>query len=216
MMPYCLLAPILLLLFYFTRAVSAAFDANDVQERKMVMGLISQFFAGNALHSAIKENDTKRLKHLLNTGSSPNEKRFGRIPLLLAARNANIEAVRLLIEKTNKTQALDRHGNMALMLAAGGWGYKGNDKEAKCFAVVKMLLEGGADPNVRGRRGQPAMRYALGAGHKRIMDLLTEYSASIEQSSPLGQMKSHPDLVIQANRPVHNFGPNALIVNDNR
>jgi ankyrin repeat protein len=64
------------------------------------------------------------------------------------------------------------------MLAAGGWGYKGKDKREKCLEVVKTLLERGADPNACGKRGQTAMRYALGAANRSVMELLREHGAT--------------------------------------
>jgi hypothetical protein len=72
----------------------------------------------------------------------------------------------------------DYQGTTALMFAAGGWGYKGRDKDDKCLEVVKTLLERGADPNSWGKRGQTAMRYAFGAWNRVVMELLSEHGAA--------------------------------------
>jgi len=120
------------------------------------------------------------LKELLSNGANPNEKRRGKIPLMLAAENANVEAVKLLVDRTDDLQCMDRSGNTALMLAAGGWGYRGRDRQDRCLEIVKTLLNKGAHPDTCGKRGQTAMRCALGAGHKQIMALLQTYKAPLE------------------------------------
>ncbi len=145
------------------------------EAKKGVPDLKSLFLGRNTLHWAIEKNDTDLLRKLLSNGGNTNEKRFGKIPLMLAAENANVAAVKLLVDMTKDLQCADRQGNTALMLAAGGWGYRGSDREERCLEIVKMLLEKGAYPKACGKRGQTAMRYALGAGHRRIMALLEEY-----------------------------------------
>ena len=141
------------------------------------MGFFSRFFEGG-LHAAIKKGDIEKLKQLLASGTNPNEKRRQKTPLMVAAHSANVEAVTLLLEKGAELEAKDSRGNTALMLAAGGWGYKGKDKKEKCLEVVKTLLERGADPNACGKRGQTAMRYALGAANRLVMEVLREHGAT--------------------------------------
>ncbi len=141
------------------------------------MQFFSYFFDG-ALHSAIKRGELEKVKQLLADSAALNEKRRGRTPLMLAARIADANAVRLLLGKGAEVDARDKRGTTALMFAAGGWGYKGKDREDKCLEVVSILLERGANPNACGGRGQTAMRYALGASNRRVMEVLRERGAS--------------------------------------
>jgi ankyrin repeat protein len=140
------------------------------------MGFFSHFLDGD-LHSAIRNGDMEEVKRLVADGAALNETRRQRTPLMIAARTSNAEIVSLLLEKGAELEAQDRQGNTPLMLAAGGWGYKGGDKEEKCLKVVKALLEKGANSSVCGKRGQTAMQYALGAGNRRVMQLLREHGA---------------------------------------
>ncbi len=128
------------------------------------MQFFSYFFDG-ALHSAIKRGELEKVKQLLADSAALNEKRRGR-------------TVRLLLGKGAEVDARDKRGTTALMFAAGGWGYKGKDREDKCLEVVSILLERGANPNACGGRGQTAMRYALGASNRRVMEVLRERGAS--------------------------------------
>jgi ankyrin repeat protein len=141
------------------------------------MGFFSRFFEGG-LQAAIKNGDTEKVRELLASGTNPNEKRGQKTPLMVAAHSANVEAVTLLLEKGAELEAKDSRGNTSLMLAAGGWGYKGREKKEKCLEVVKTLLEQGADPNACGKRGQTAMRYALGAANRSVMEMLREHGAT--------------------------------------
>jgi len=135
-------------------------------------------FLENGLHSAVMRGDIERVKQLLAGGSDPNEKRRQKTPLMIAASCANVEAATVLLENGVELETQDYQGSTALMLAAGGWGYKGKDKEEKCLEVVKTLLKKGADPNACGKRGQTAMRYALGAGNRRVMKVLHRHGAT--------------------------------------
>jgi uncharacterized protein len=141
------------------------------------MGLLSLFFT-NGLHSAVQSGDTAKIKELLTGGMDPNERRGNRTPLMIAARSANADAVACLIDQGAELEAQDSQGSTALMFAAGGWAYTGKGKEEKCLEVVDTLLERGADPNACGNRGQTAMRYALGAGNKRVMEVLRRHGAT--------------------------------------
>jgi len=140
------------------------------------MGFFSYFFDG-VLHSAIRKGDLGKVKQLLANGANPNEKRCQKTPLMVAAHCANVETVKLLLEKGAEMEIRDSQGSTALMMAAGGWGYNGQDKQEKCLEVVQTLLEKGADPKVYGKRGQTAMRYALGVRNRRVMELLREHGA---------------------------------------
>jgi hypothetical protein len=69
--------------------------AND---GSATMGFFTRFFEGG-LHSAIKNRDRETVKRLLASGSSPNEKRRKKTPLMIAARTADVETVILLFNQ---------------------------------------------------------------------------------------------------------------------
>jgi ankyrin repeat protein len=165
--------------------------SQSTDDWRTIIGSLSYFLDGS-LHSAIKKGDMEKVKQLLASGANPNEKRRQRTPLMVAAHRVNLHTVTLLLEMGAELETQDYQGTTTLMLAAGGWGYEGRDKDNKCLEVVKTLLERGADPNVCGKRGQTAMRYALGAANRRVMEFLSEHGASdywyasVRKPSPSG------------------------------
>lgn len=50
----------------------------------------------------------------------------------------------------------------------------------KCATV---LLEHGADPNIRDNNGNSALHYAVYNGHEEMASLLLQYNADIEQKT---------------------------------
>lgn len=141
------------------------------------MGFISDLFRGK-LHAAIRNGDSGKVEHILAGGADPNETCLQKTPLMIAAKFSKLETVKLLLDNGATVEARDRQGNTALMFAAAGWGYRGPDREDRCMAVVRFLLEKGAVPDARGKRGQTAMRYALGAGNRRVMEVLRRHGVN--------------------------------------
>jgi ankyrin repeat protein len=47
-----------------------------------------------------------------------------------------------------------------------------------CLDVVKLLLERGADPNVKDDDGKTPLHYAAWKGHHKVVELLLEHGAN--------------------------------------
>jgi len=96
----------------------------------------------------------KDLKSYLANGGDPNAKdRRGRTPLHYAAREGNLEAVRLLLEHKADPNAKDRRGRTPLHYAV-----KASDE------VVAELVKAGADVNARDDRGRTPLHWAVAVG----------------------------------------------------
>jgi ankyrin repeat protein len=97
------------------------------------------------LHQAAAEGDTEEIKRLLQ---SDHRKlidvydELSKTPLMCAAMNGHIEAVKLLLDAGADVNAHDvrRIGNTAINEVAG-------DGD---FGMIELLLEAGADPTIRG------------------------------------------------------------------
>src|SRR5258708_2393854 len=100
-----------------------------------------------AYQAASMANAVAVLRLLLDRGADPNAKTLiGMTPLIAAARG-NLEAMHLLIDRKADVNARNAAGATALMAAAETGRPKG----------VRMLLEKGADPNVRTKKNECAL-----------------------------------------------------------
>ncbi len=86
--------------------------------------------------------------------------------LLRAVENANLAQVSKLLEGGANPNAANDTGETPLMLAA-----KHGDLQ-----MTKLLLKAGADANAPDQDGDPAVKYAEHFKHKKVAELLRQYS----------------------------------------
>jgi ankyrin repeat protein len=98
------------------------------------------------LYSAIRANDLRQMKALLDEGASANaEGPDGITPLMAAAETGSLDAMKMLIDRHADVNAKNTFGSTALMLSV---------TDAK---KVRLLLDHGADVNVAARSGRTAL-----------------------------------------------------------
>ena len=98
------------------------------------------------LYSAIRANDLRQMKALLDGGASPDaEGPDGVTPLMVAAEVGSVDAMKLLIDRRANVNARNTYGSTALM-----WSVTDAKK-------VRLLLDHGADVNVASRSGRTAL-----------------------------------------------------------
>jgi len=155
--------------------------------------------------------DVEAVEELLNQGADPNDRnRFGSTALHLAARHGHLTVVELLLAHGAMTSQRDNHGNTPAVLAT--WGVHRDvlrtlleravdlpelEKEI-CLAwaiiladvpTVMLLLEAGADPEIKGHRGWTGKDFArrwyengrrgpYGASYREILGLVDPAAAS--------------------------------------
>jgi uncharacterized protein len=105
----------------------------------------------NALVFAVQKGDARTVSELIQAGLSPNYAVRGQSVLLIAVAGAKTKAADLLLDSGADPKAADNTGNAPLLIAS----LAGN------LDLVKMLLQKGADPNVR---TAPAPAAPAGAG----------------------------------------------------
>jgi ankyrin repeat protein len=105
---------------------------------------------GDALYSAIRNNDLATLQALLKGGADPNmsDPRGGTTPLMHAAAVGSTAAMTLLLDNGAKVNATNATGATALMWAATE------------IEKVRLLLARGADVNIASQRGRTALQSA--------------------------------------------------------
>jgi ankyrin repeat protein len=108
---------------------------------------------------------------------------IGATPFLLAARTADVELMRLLLQLGADPKLANVDDTTPLLAAAGvGTGSPGEDpgSEAEVLEAVKLTLELGGDINAVDKNGETVMH---GAAHKHlagVVRLLAERGAKVE------------------------------------
>src|SRR5262245_51207780 len=121
------------------------------------------------LYSAIRANDLRQIKTLLDEGASANaEGPDGITPLMAAAQAGSLDAMKLLIERRADVNAKNAYGSTALM-----WSVTDAKK-------VRLLLDHGADVNVAARSGRTALIVASFANPSaEVVRMLLAKGASV-------------------------------------
>ena len=91
----------------------------------------------------------------------------------LAIEKRQTYVVTTLLSKGEKTDALDEHGNSALMLAA----------RAGSAEICSILLEAGADRDLRDSKGRTALMIAEEFGHAEVARILNHFSETLDGGS---------------------------------
>ncbi len=114
---------------------------------------------------AARNNDLAMARFLLDSGANPNgaDRRSGETPLMIFARQDNVDAIRLLTGRGADPDMADRAGETALMKAV----------RTRKTRAVRALLEVGADPEVTDYQGQTAGDIARAMRLRSLERLLT-------------------------------------------
>ncbi|MGE4054593.1 MAG: ankyrin repeat domain-containing protein [Vicinamibacterales bacterium] len=157
---------------------------DDVDTVRLLIGAGANVNAANRygatpLWMASSEGNAGLVEVLLNAGANPHAAALGGEPVLLAAARAgSLEAVKAILERGPDVNAKEaRHGQTALMVAAGG--------REPHPEIVQVLLEYGADVNVRAAAGLTPLLFAVRQGDLASTQLLVKAGANVnEQATP--------------------------------
>lgn len=126
---------------------------------------------------AVEEGDTARLTALVRSGLNVNERgKQGATLVVWAMKSLKKNSLRtLLLLKADPNLALDNKDSPVTMAAGAP------DPE-----ILKILLEGGANPNARNRLGDPAVTEALDRSLWRNFELLVAHGADLNATDRAG------------------------------
>ena len=114
-------------------------------------------------------------------------------PFLLAARSADLDAMRFLLEHGADPLATTKGGNTALTLASGvvflegGFGQFEGPPKSDVLEAVRMALELGANVNAANDRGQTALHGAVYRAADDVIRFLVEAGARTDAEDASGR-----------------------------
>ena len=129
---------------------------------------------------ANQETSPDEIENFLNNGVDPNETRQGQYsqiehPLLLVAKNGNVNVAKLLIDRGANVNFVDHSNYSPLLNACYMPAELGEDRVVQ---MVKLLLDNGGDPNVASIHGESPIRVCAQAGHFEVVKVLLARGAS--------------------------------------
>jgi len=128
--------------------------------------LLGEHGAGMTVTAAALLGDVNEVQSLLETAPEIPD---GPMALIMAARDAHEDVVKLLLEKCPVASAREPCGSAALLFAVR----KNN------AGIVRALLDKGADVNAADSVGRSALHYAAYAGDAQIVHLLLDNGANV-------------------------------------
>jgi len=158
-----------------------------------------------ALASAALSGDARSVRSLLDKGADVNAKcKEGGTALGLAAVMGHADVMRVLISKGADVNARTDEGDTALMLVIENASTADAIRRLVALnpranqdslggapqstaAIVRVLLDGGADVNAAGNEGETALMYAVSMGDPNILRGLIEKGARVNARNNKGQ-----------------------------
>ncbi|XP_028928603.1 ankyrin repeat, SAM and basic leucine zipper domain-containing protein 1 isoform X1 [Ornithorhynchus anatinus] len=133
------------------------------------------------LKRALTTGDGSLLEELLNSGMQVDSSfRFGWTPLMYAASIANVDLVRILLDRgANASFSKDQH--TVLMAACSA-----RVPEERILKTAELLLSRNASPNATCRKRMSPLMYAAREGHSQLVALLVGHGAEINAQDDNG------------------------------
>ncbi len=134
------------------------------------------------LHLAAEHDHVEIMRALLDAGFDVNVMAATGTPLHSAAHSRKQRAARLLIERGGNANAVGYLGWTPLHVASCINGHSSPDS-----SFIRLLLDAGADPNVRDEGGSTSFMYAAQEGNTHAMALMIAHGADPGARTPDGR-----------------------------
>jgi len=153
----------------------AAYETNHARQALLDRGIPP---TDDALAQCVAEDKVDDVSLFLAAGFSPDTKDKKGVTLLgICARNGSINTLKLLLGSGAQVNLISEdRGSTALFDGA----------MKKNAALVKALIEAGADTNIRDKDGQSALVVSVGAGDEKTVEMLVKSGANPDLEDSLG------------------------------
>lgn len=144
---------------------------------------------GTALHIASSNVEIARLLLVNGADMRCRNAFLHETPLMVAAYGKSLDVVRLLLDAGAEPNDTDRSGETALHGAVLAWSVREYDSDNRaprgtcaslnnCLPLVKLLLERGANPAIKGESGFTALDYARRIGARELTVTLEQFQTT--------------------------------------
>jgi ankyrin repeat protein len=137
--------------------------------------------------------NARMTKNGMKDGQRNRVNRLGATAFFLAAKNTDLEVIKVLLDAGADVNMRSADGSTPLMVAAGlGMWYVGEDggslpgQEDEAFEVVKLCVERGSDVNAVSEMGETPLHGAAFRGVNAIAEYLVEKGAKLDASDKRG------------------------------
>jgi hypothetical protein len=153
----------------------AAWETNHIRQALLDKGIPTTI---EALAQCVAENKVDEISLFIAAGFLPDAKDKKGIPLLcISARNGHLNTAEFLLRSGAQVDILSEdRGSTPLIDSA-----MGRHKE-----VIKILIDAGADVNIKNGDGQTALIIVVGAGDVEIVEILVKAGADPDIEDAFG------------------------------
>ena len=140
---------------------------NQIRIRKKIYRTITTI--DEALLDAVESNDTADVRLAIQCGANINYAKADKeTPFRRAAKNGNLEIIKILIQNKADINAEKNYGNALILAARKGY-----------VLIVEELLKAGADPDHANSRGLNSLYFAVQNNHLETVFLLLAHDAQV-------------------------------------
>jgi hypothetical protein len=158
-----------------SKANEVVYESNHARQALLDRGIPP---TDDALVQCVAEDKAEDVSLFLAAGYSPDTKDKKGVPLIvISARNKSLNTLKLLLGSGAQVNMVSEdRGSTALFDSA----MKRN------AAMVKALIEAGADTNIQDKDGQSALVVSVGAGDVDLVEMLVKSGANPDLEDSLG------------------------------